>query len=395
MLNNYEDIPMKFVLFLIKTLSLILCASLLGAYLFYTFLAKDKSEFMANGALLLFVLSMVITSLTVMLTENKVKSNSNGNAGLDAYIADLRKEEKNTAKQIQSALPKDLVPMLEKFVASLGENKDGIERIVLDSKTAFSSALSENKNAITGILGDNQTAINNTLSENIRMLEARMADKQDTLMAKLENLLEQTSNLSAKTLPPLNLALENINTRLDDLENKIVSSRVNYADIANEPIQAPAVTENLSDAPNIDLSAETTAPSADFASAPELTADTPSYDFTDLSDAPNIDLSAETTAPSADFASVPELTADTPSYDFTNLSDAPSIDLSAELSVEDVMNTVAENSDNTNNYDKFSNELSDLADLEIMQEPVAPTAEPNFNEIDIDEFLKGRTDVKN
>ena len=391
---------MKFVLFLIKTLSLILCASLLGAYLFYTFLAKDKSEFMANGSLLLFVLSVVITSLTVMLTENKVKSNSNSSAGLDAYLADLRKEEKNTAKQIQSALPKDLVPTLEKFVASLGENKDGIERIVLDSKTAFSSALSENKNAITGILGDNQAAINNTLSENIRMLEARMSEKQDTLMAKLETLMEQTANLSAKTLPPLNLALENINTRLDDLENKFVSSRANYAEVSNEP-DAYRPTEEI---------ITTDAPVADFPSAPEPVAETPSYDFTDLNDTPVADFPSEpepiaetpsydftnlNDTPIADFPSAPEPVAETPSYDFTNLNDESSVDLSPETPVENILNSDAENPDNVGNLSQFDSGLSDLADLEIMQEPVAPTAEPSAEEIDIDEFLKGRADVKN
>ena len=418
---------MKFVLFLIKTLSLILCAGLLGAYLYYTFLTKEKSEFIANASLLLFVLSAVITSLTVMLTENKIKSNSGGAAGLDAYIADLRKEEKSAAKQIQKALPDNLVPMLEKVVAAMSDGKDGMERMVLDSKTAFSAALSENKTALNGILGDNQNAINNTISENIRLLESRMADGQQTLINKLESLLEQASNISAKTLPPLNLALENINTRLDDLESKIVSSRANYAGMPEETESylSASVTEPK------EPKTETPAPVAetqesvyDFISLPDekpeeisVEADKPTEenlnDFTNLSSTPLPEALSEVEQPAEenlnDFTNLSDVALDEPSFeveqsvdaelnnfnnDFTNLSDDPYKE-TTDADLSSALNGAADEAENKDNYGQFSNDLSDLADLEIMQEPVAPTAEPKSDEIDIDEFLKGRTDLKN
>ncbi|MBQ9271707.1 MAG: hypothetical protein IJ218_05545 [Alphaproteobacteria bacterium] len=472
---------MKFVLFLIKTLSLILCMGLLGAYFYYAFFAEVKSQFMADASLLLFVLSAVITALTIVLSENKIKAAPTN--GLDAYLTELRKEEKNTAKQIQNALPKDLLPMLEKTVAAIDENKESLNNVMLDSKTAFSSALSENKSAMSSMLTETQSVLNASVAESMHMLDARIAEKHSVFNEILNKLLEQVSALNAKNNMPVNLALENINTRLDDLANKIVSNRV--GSLAPEIVDKEEITtlvDMAKDAEHHTEEAYNTTVQADSASDTIITqpmyqpepdtemtaadsADTVRYDFTSpLPEEENTtDFAVSSTVAEPIPAEEPIINTetaiteatdeqvtsdetvqdfgntDTSGYDFgawntptdmassdgaedattkTNTSDydfsawnAPTemseTDLSGfnmpqhiesetdmASSVSDYANNLASN-EQTNQRDAFSNDLSALADLEIMQEPVAPTAEPKFDEIDIDEFLKGRSDVKN
>ena len=468
---------MKFVLFLIKTLSMILCLGLLGAYCYYAFFAADKSEFMANASLLLFVLSAVVTSLTVVLSENKKSAPV---TGIDAYLADLRKEEKNTAKHIQDALPKDLVPMLEKVVTAVGENKEVMNTTLLDSKTAFSSALSENKNALSSLLSENQGSLMAAVTESMRILETRLADNNNSFGETLNNLLDQVKTLATKNAAPINMALENINARLDDLENKIVSNRVgSLASEMPEEIQNTASAEdfgNFDAALNDFTQAPLTEPEVieEPIEATEPEPETTQYDFTEpaTEDTPIEAMSAEEpvvedtpieevlaeepvvedtpitesdntgydfsswdtpTGPTVEDSSAAEEqseTAENP-YDFTaetaddtslvqadetveiSPTEEPFADTDADpfayhseasSSAEtepDMADSVSGYADNlapnaeTDQRNAFDDDLSALADLEIMQEPVAPTAEPQFDEIDIDEFLKGRTDVKN
>ena len=450
---------MKFVLFLIKTLSVLLCLGLLGAYFYYAFFAETKSQFMADASLLLFVLSAVVTALTIVLSENKVKSAPA--TGLDAYLAELRKEEKNTAKQIQNALPKDLLPMLEKAVAAIGENKEAMNTTLLDSKTAFSSALSENKNALSSLLTENQSSLMASVAESMRILDTRLTDNNNSFGATLNNLLEQVTALANKNTAPINMALENINARLDELENKIVSNRVGSLaqDKTFETPQDTPVYDFQTPYTETANTPENTYETSNDLNTDPMTADTSGYDFNAWNNTPAEDTqTAEPAADAYDFTtpaadsvndiatedavsnvSEAEPVADTSGYDFSAWDNTPAEDIQTAEPVADAYdfttpaaeNAVADTetpaSDEPFAYDygatqqtkadmdesvsgyadglapntetdqrnAFDDDLSALADLEIMQEPVAPTAEPQFDEIDIDEFLKGRTDVKN
>ena len=110
---------MKLIVFLIKTFALLLCLGALGAYGYYTFYAKTGDNLFANASLLGFVLSAVILGLVVALGENKVKVSGSNSGG---YAPNLRQEEE-FVKQIQKAIPKDLVPTLEKIVDSIDKDK--------------------------------------------------------------------------------------------------------------------------------------------------------------------------------------------------------------------------------------------------------------------------------
>ena len=336
---------MKFVLFLIKALSLFLCLGLLCAYFYYAFFAETKSQFMADASLLLFVLSAVITALTIVLSENKIKSAPA--TGLDAYLAQLRKEEKNTAKQIQNALPKDLLTMLEKALVAMSENQEALNTTLSDNKAAFSSALSENKNALGLLLSENQNTLTASVTEGMHILETRLSDNNSSFEAALNNLLEQVTVLANKNTAPINMALENINTRLDDLENKIISNRIGSLS-QEQPFET--VSESSNDVISPTKENEIITVANEFENTvPEPVAN-----------------EVENTVPEPDMAE----------------------------SVSGYADGLAPNTE-TDQRNAFDDDLSALADLEIMQEPVAPTAEPKFDEIDIDEFLKGRTDVKN
>lgn len=313
---------MKFVLFLMKTISLVLCIGLFCMYLYFAFYQQPQNQFMSNATLLLFALSVVISAMAVVSAENKTKEPKKH--GLDAYIAELHKEEKNATQQISMALPEKILPMLEQLSGLLNQNQTSLEQKLSEQKNQFETTIAANKTEITNL--------NN-------------------------NILSQIAALAAKNLPPLNLALENINARLDDLENKIISNHTQYAQKSVQTTTEPRVETQE---PVKDTGAE---------SAESVAAAT-----TEKTEAETIDK-----IPVEKILKTPERVIEEKSEE---------ADLSGNI--QGYSDTVAD----VDNHAQFANELSDLADLEIMQEPVAPTA-PEFEDVDIDAFLKDRTDVKN
>ena len=296
---------MKFVLFLMKSISLILCLGLLGTYFYFAFGAQEPNQTMSNLLLFLFVLSMLVSAWIVLLVENHMRQARP--SGLDAYISSVRKEE-NIAKQVQAALPADLLPLMEKLVASLDKNQENVN-----------SSLAQSQKMLSTLLADNQNSVNERLRQN-----------DEAFKAVAENLLSQISASAAKNLPPLNLALENINARLDDLENKIIGNRTGLGqDVVTEPEKIN--TDKVENNPEPEVSKTVEVETAE--------------------------------------------------------------DENLENNGAEQLQNYAETIADKDNYTQFNNELSDLAGLEIMQEPVAPTV-PEFEDVDIDTFLKDRTDVK-
>lgn len=315
---DYGGMAMKFVLFLMKTISLVLCISLFCMYLYFAFYQQPQNQFMSNATLLLFALSVVISAMAVVSAENKVREPKK--QGLDAYIAELHKEEKDAANGV---LPEKILPVLEQLQALLNQNQNSLEQKLSEQKNEVSSLFAENKK--------------------------EMVDFN-------ENILNQLTLLATKNLPPLNLALENINARLDDLENKIISNRTGYAENVIQTAAEPSAEIEKHTKDSISEFTEDTA-AADEKTSEEIKEEVP---VEKILKTPERFIEENT--------------------EEANISD----------NIQEYSDTIAD----VDNHAQFANELSDLANLEIMQEPVAPTAQ-EFEDVDIDAFLKDRTDVKN
>ena len=385
---------MRFVLSQIKAISTVLLLGLFVLYLYFSFIFEASSPTLANTlaniTLLFFVLMMLLCGLCAVIFE-KLPTKPEivtvvKNKKSDTKEGEQKEgEQSETAEQTQTALPENLLSLLEQSVASLSSGKEALNSVVSENKEVLSSVVSENKNSLS---------------------------------VALEDLMSKLTSLSSKNAAPLNLALENINTRLDDLENKIISNRLNeplytaentanntfsvysepetaaYNEQNNTSYSEPEQTFVSSEAPLYDAGAtENTVaynePEAEtsYSEPTETAFNEPEQTFVS-SEAPLYDAGA---------------TENTVAYNEpeaeTSFSEPEAVAPSSEEPLDDA--GVSDDNGDAFKYNKglsgFENELSELADLDIMSDAnVAADADKNddFEDIDINKILQNTENTK-
>lgn len=342
---------MRFVLSQIKAISTVLLLGLFVLYLYFSFIFEASSPTLANTlaniTLLFFVLMMLLCGLCAVIFE-KLPTKPEivtvvKNKKSDTKEGEQKEgEQSEAAEQTQTALPENLLSLLEQSVASLSSGKEALNSVVSENKEVLSSVVSENKNSLS---------------------------------AALEDLMSKLTSLSSKNAAPLNLALENINTRLDDLENKIISNRL------NEPLYTAENTANNT---------------FSVYSEPE-TAAYNEQNNTSYSEPEQTFVSSE--APLYDAGATENTVAYNEPEAETSFSEPEAVAPSSEEPLDDA--GVSDDNGDAFKYNKglsgFENELSELADLDIMSDTnVATNTEKNddFEDIDINKILQNTENTK-
>ena len=365
---------MRFVLSQIKAISTVLLLGLFVLYLYFSFIFEASSPTLANTlaniTLLFFVLMMLLCGLCAVIFEKLPAKpeivTAVKNKKSEAKDGEQKEgEQSETAEQTQTALPENLLSLLEQSVASLSSGKEALNSVVSENKEVLSSVVSENKNSLS---------------------------------AALEDLMSKLTSLSSKNTAPLNLALENINTRLDDLENKIISNRLNeplYTADNNANNAFSTYSEPETPAYNEQSNTSYSEPTETAFNEPE----TPAYSEPEQtfvsSEAPLYDAgAAENTAAYNE----PETPAHSEQTE-TTFSEPETVTPSFEEPLDDA--DASDDNGDAFKYNKglsgFESELSELADLDIMSDAnVATDAEKNddFEDIDINRILQDTENTK-
>ena len=310
---------MKFILAQIKVIATILLLGLFVAYLYFSFIYDDAgSKFantLANIALLFFVLMTLVSGLCAVVFE-KLPAPAPQPAVANAENTNMQ----NTGETAEAEISAENMDRASERLESLSAQ---VMNLLAESKQNLSTALTDNKQFVADALTENK----------------------ETVTAALNNLMDKVNALSSKNTTPLNLALENINTRLDDLENKIISTHLKNADIAKDTFAYGGST----------------------------------FDTPQTSEQPLYNSGADT---SKDTFAYGGSTFDTP-----QTSEHPLYDANAENHTETDSSEYADNK----GLSGFENELAELANLEIMNTDDS-SSQKDFEEIDISKILEN--DVK-